>query len=61
MLTPSQLSVKPNVMPLMAPDYDFAGQNRWDGTLMAGKYTANSVQTFDHNGNPRDSQSDNND
>lgn len=61
MLTPSQLTVTPNVVPLMAPDYNFEGQNRWDGTLMAGKYTAGSTQTFDHTGRPKDSQSDHND
>ena len=61
MLTPSQIAVKPNVMSIMVPAYDFEGQNRWDGTLMAGSYTSGSIQTFDSSGNPTDSQSDSND
>lgn len=58
-LTPSRLSVKPNVMALMVPDYDFENQSR--GTLMAGSHTSNSIQTFDIRGKPNDSKSDNND
>ena len=61
MLTPSQIAVKPNVMSIMVPDYDFEGQNRWDGTLMAGSHTFNSIQTFSSSGNPCDSQNDSND
>jgi len=61
MLLPSQLSVKPHVVPMMVPAYDFEGQNRWDGTLMAGRYTSSSTQTFNNKGQPCDSQSDNND
>lgn len=61
MLMPSQISVKPNIMPLMVPNYDFDSQNRWDGTLMAGQWTRNSIQTFDFNGKPCDSKNDDND
>ena len=61
MLTPSQLSTKPNVITLVAPDYDFNDQKRWDGTMMAGSYTGSSIQTFASNGQPCDSQSDSND
>jgi hypothetical protein len=61
MLTPSQISIKPNVIPLIVPDYDFDGQNRWDGTLMAGNQTSNSIQTFDGNGKPKDAKDDKND
>lgn len=61
MLMPSQLAVKPNVMSIMVPNYDFEGQQRWDGTLMAGSQTYNSVQTFNNNGQPCDSTVDNND
>jgi len=58
-LTPSQLSVKPSVMSIMVPDYDFEGQSR--GTLMAGNNTSGSIQTFDSSGKPKDATSDNND
>ena len=60
MLTPSQIAVKPNVMSIMVPDYDFEGQNRWDGTLMAS-WSSNSVQTFNDQGSPCDAQHDEND
>lgn len=61
MLMPSQISIKPNIMPLMVPNYDFDSQNRWDGTLMAGNHTYNSIQTFDRSGKPCDAQDDQND
>ena len=61
MLTPSQIAVKPNIKSILVPDYDFEGQNRWDGTLIAGSYTSGSIQTFNNDGKPSDSQSDNND
>jgi hypothetical protein len=60
MVTPSSLSVKPNVKAVVMPDYDFEGQFRWDLPLMAA-YTGNSIQTFDAHGKPNDSRSDNND
>jgi len=61
MLTPSQIAVKPNIKSILVPDYDFEGQNRWDGTLIAGSYTSGSIQTFNTDGKPSDSESDNND
>ena len=61
MLIPSQISVKPNIMPFMVPNYDFDSQNRWDGTLMAGAWTQNTIQTFSHDGKPCDAQGDTND
>jgi hypothetical protein len=61
MLTPSKISVKPNVMPLVVPEYDFEGQSRWDIFGMAGNFTVNSIQTFDSKGQPHDAQNDNND
>jgi hypothetical protein len=57
--TPSLLSVKPIIMEMIVPEYSFEDQSR--GTLMAGKYTGASIQTFDHKGSPKDSQSDQND
>jgi hypothetical protein len=59
LLTPSQLSTQPNIMSIMVPDYDFDGQSR--EMLMAGSYTAGSIQTFSNNGQPCDNQSDKND
>ena len=61
MLTTSMISLKPNVLPISAPDYDFDRQNRWQETTIMGKFTSNSVQTFDGQGKPKDSTSDNND
>jgi hypothetical protein len=61
MLTPSSLSVKPNVKHIQVPDYDFDGQFRWHQPLMAGSYTSATVQTFDSQGKPTDSVADNND
>lgn len=61
MVTPSQISVKPNVMPIIVPEYDFEGQNRWGGTLMSGDFTHGSVQTFNSDGQPVDNNSDSND
>jgi hypothetical protein len=61
MLTPSKISVKPNVMPLVVPEYDFEGQSRWDIFGVAGQLTRNSVQTFDRDGKPHDAQDDHND
>ena len=58
MLTPSQISVKPNVMPITVPDYDFDRQNRWDGISMMST-TSNTKQTFDGKGQPKDQTSDN--
>ena len=57
--TPSKLSVKPNVMAIVVPDYDFEGQIRVN--LMAGSQTYNSIQTFSSDGKPKDAQTDTND
>lgn len=61
MLTPSKLSIKPRVLPIIVPEYDFESQIRWDGTLMAGSHTFNSIQTFGSNGQPCDTKNDSND
>jgi len=58
MLLPSQLSVKPNATPITVPEYDFEGQNRWDGAMIAMATTSSTKQTFDNNGKPRDQTSD---
>lgn len=59
MLTPSQISKKPKVMPLIVLDYNFETQER--GPYMAGSHTASSIQTYDGRGKPSDSRNDNND
>jgi len=61
MLTPSQVSQSPNVLSMVVPAYSFENQMRWDGTLMAGSSTSNTIQTFDYYGKPSDSKNDNND
>jgi hypothetical protein len=61
MLTPSQISVKPVTTIINVPSYDFESQRRWDQSLMAGKFTFGSIQTFDPKGQPQDRQNDNND
>lgn len=57
--TPSKLSVKPNVMAIIVPEYNFEEQSR--DNLMAGKHTSFSVQTFGNDGKPKDAQNDTND
>ena len=60
MLTPSELAEQPKVLNVVVPDYDFEKQSRTDGmTTMA--YTGGSVQTFNSQGKPNDSKSDQND
>jgi hypothetical protein len=46
---------------MVVPAYSFENQMRWDGTLMAGSSTSNTIQTFDYYGKPSDSKNDNND
>ena len=41
------------------PSYDWETQERYD--IVAGSYTANSIQTFNSKGEPSDSRSDRND
>ena len=61
-LTPSALAKSTPITPLEVPSYDWDKQQRWeDRTIIAGKYTASSIQTFDGKGQPKDSQGDNND
>ncbi len=59
MLTPSQLGLKPNVKRIALPDYDFDLQSRRMPVEMS--FTANSVQTFNYNGQPSDARNDNTD
>jgi hypothetical protein len=58
--TPTKLSESPSTMEFKLPAYDWKKQTRHD-TIVAGKYTSASLQTFDSKGQPKDSQSDNND
>jgi hypothetical protein len=58
--TPTKLSESTSTMEFKLPAYDWKKQTRHD-TIVAGKYTSASLQTFDSKGQPKDSQSDNND
>ena len=58
--SPVELSESPSTSEFPLPAYDWNKQTRHD-TIVAGKWTANSIQTFDHKGQPNDSQQDNND
>lgn len=58
--TPTDLSESPSTTSFHLPAYDWKKQTRHD-TIVAGKFTANSIQTFDYKGTPNDSRSDNND
>jgi len=60
MQTPLTLSDEPSTAEFHLPAYDWNKQTRHD-TIVAGKYTTNSTQTFDMRGRPHDSKSDNND
>jgi hypothetical protein len=58
--SPAQLSESPSLTEFELPAYDWNKQTR-HATIIAGRVTTNSVQTFDSSGKPRDSQNDNND
>jgi hypothetical protein len=58
--TPVGLSQSPSTTACPLPAYDWMKQTRFE-TIVAGKHTFNSIQTFDRDGNPKDAQSDNND
>lgn len=58
--SPLALCDAPSTTEFHLPAYDWNKQTRHE-TIVAGKFTSSSIQTFDHNGKPKDSQSDNND
>jgi hypothetical protein len=58
--TPSTLSEKPSTAAISLSPYDWDKQTRID-TVTAGKFTSNSVQTFNSQGKPYDATSDSND
>ncbi len=58
--SPVELSESPSTTNFPLPAYDWSKQTRHD-TIVAGKYTSNSIQTFDYKGQPQDAQNDNND
>ena len=60
LLSPLELSEKPATEDILVSPYDWQNQTRFS-TLMAGKYTSGSVQTFDGQGKPKDNASDHND
>lgn len=62
LLTPGMLAEHGVTVEVPVPEYDWKRQQRWDENMpVAGKYTSNSIQTFDHKGKPHDAQNDNND
>ena len=63
MLLPSNLSTKPEIMHIHNSEYSFIDQKREfeNAPLFAGMFTANSVQTYDWQGQPNDARSDSND
>ena len=58
--TPATLSDAPSTGEFPLPAYDWNKQTRHD-TIVAGRFTGGSIQTFDCNGKPKDTQGDNND
>lgn len=60
MQNPMTLSDQPSTTSYEMPGYDWNKQTRND-KFLAGRHTVNSIQTFDGNGHPKDSQSDDND
>lgn len=58
--SPTDLSENPSTAEFPLPAYDWNKQTRHD-TIVAGKFTQNSIQTFDYKGQPKDAQNDNND
>ncbi len=59
-VSPVTLSQTPNAEAIELPEYDWQTQSR-SSTLIVGRYTSGSIQTFDHKGMPKDSKSDQND
>jgi hypothetical protein len=57
---PVTLGETPSKTQFQVPKYDWRNQTRHI-TSLAGRYTGNSLQTFDSKGQPKDSRSDNND
>jgi hypothetical protein len=62
-VSPADVAVVPLVQNVVVPDYDFVAQRRWSGSeiKLAGSFTAGSVQTYNFQGKPVDSQMDSND
>ena len=58
--SPVELSENPSTNEFPLPAYDWNKQTRHD-TIVAGKHTFRSIQTFDSKGKPNDTQNDNND
>jgi hypothetical protein len=60
LLTPISISEQPSTTPIELPEYDWNSQTR-HASIVAGKHTFHSLQTFDGKGKPNDSTNDNND
>jgi len=60
MITPSKISVKPEKVNIVVSNYSFPDQTREHGKLpLLAYYTYNSMQTYNWQGYPSDSSSDN--
>jgi len=60
MLTPSKISVKPEIVNIIVSNYNFPEQAREEGKLpLYAYYSYNSMQTYDYRGMPYDATGDN--
>jgi len=58
MTTVMELAISPNIEAVVVDSYDHASQTRG---ISMGYFTANTLQTFNFQGQPTDAQGDNND
>lgn len=61
MLTPDDLAVVSKSQSIQVPDYNFQRKMLFTNQEVVMAHTFNSIQTFNHLGQPHDSQNDQND
>lgn len=61
MLTPDDLAVVSKSQSIQVPDYNFQRKMLFTNQEIIMAFTARSIQTFNHQGQPSDSQNDQND
>ena len=61
MLTPDDLAVVSKSQSIQVPDYDFQRKMLFTNQEVVMLWTVGSIQTFNHQGNPSDSQGDHSD
>ena len=60
MITPTQIAIKPKAISVLETEYNFPSQQREGNVpLEARWYTSGSMQTYNYQGYPYDSQGDN--